>query len=90
MLIDLLEAGMLICWGISWPVQVLKTYRTKNVAGKSIIFCWLIWIGYALAVIRKVLCDPDFVIWLYLLNMAFVTTDIMFYYKYKELAPNCR
>lgn len=84
MLIDLLEAGMLICWGCSWPFQVAKTYRTKNVKGKSIIFCWLIWIGYVLAITRKVISDPDFVILLYLLNMLFVTADIVLYYRYRE------
>lgn len=84
MLADLLEAIMLICWGCSWPFQVLKTYRTKNVAGKSIIFCWLIWFGYLLAIIRKIIADPDFVILLYLLNMLFVTADIVLYYKYKD------
>ena len=36
------EAGMMVCFGISWPVAALKTYRCKCVHGKSIHFSMLI------------------------------------------------
>ena len=32
------ETTMIICWGVSWPSAVLKTYRAKNVSGISIVF----------------------------------------------------
>ena len=36
------EAGMLICFGASWPFAVMKTYKSKNVKGKSRLFLTLI------------------------------------------------
>lgn len=32
------EAGMMVCFGISWPVAALKTYQCKCVHGKVFIF----------------------------------------------------
>ena len=32
------EAGMLICFGVSWPLAAYKTYKAKCVHGKSIWF----------------------------------------------------
>lgn len=84
----LLEAGMLICWGSSWPFQVAKTYKTKNVKGKSIIFLWLINIGYILGITYKAFYRFDFVIWLYILNFIFVGTDLILYYRYKNRPEN--
>ena len=36
------EAGMLICFGASWPFAVAKTYKSKSVKGKSRLFLSLI------------------------------------------------
>ena len=52
---NIFEAGMLLCFGASWPAAVLKTYRTKNVEGKSLVFLSLILIGYICGMINKVL-----------------------------------
>ena len=82
---SMLEAGMMLCWGSSWPFQVAKTYTTKNVKGKSILFLWLINTGYVLGIAYKALFRFDYVIWLYLLNFVFVFTDLVLYYKYKNL-----
>jgi len=81
---SIFEAAMLICFGASWPFQVAKTYRTKDVKGKSIFFLWLIEIGYVCGMIHKVLYSQDLVIVLYLLNFILVAADMILYYKYKE------
>ena len=73
---SVLEAGMMICFGASWPFQVAKTYKTKEVKGKSILFLWLVEIGYVLGMLHHILYAPDNVIYLYLLNFILVGTDI--------------
>ncbi len=83
---SIFEAIMMLCFGASWPFQVAKTYKTKNVAGKSILFLWLVMIGYVSGMIHKVLHNPDWVIYLYLLNLLLVATDTFFYYRYKKRA----
>ena len=80
---SILEAGMLICWGSSWPFQVVKTYSTKDVSGKSIFFLWLIETGYILGLAYKIFYHYDYVIFLYLLNFLFVAAEIILYYAYK-------
>lgn len=82
---NIFEAGMLICFGASWPAAVLKTYRTKNVEGKSLLFLSLILIGYICGMINKVLnFGYDFVFWLYVLNFMLVFCDFVLYFKYRK------
>ena len=56
------EAGMLICFGASWPFAVMKTYKTKSVKGKSRLFLSLIIIGYIFGIINKIMNSVDFVL----------------------------
>jgi len=81
---SIFEAGMLVCFGASWPFQVTKTYKTKNVKGKSILFLWLIEIGYVLGMLHKVLYSPDIVFFLYLMNFILVGADMVLYYIYRS------
>lgn len=81
---SIFEAGMMICFGSSWPFQVAKTYKTKDVKGKSIFFLWLIQTGYVLGMIHKVLYNFDTVFYLYLLNFTLVAADMTLYYIYKN------
>jgi len=78
------EILMLICFGASWPFAVLKTYRTKNVKGKSVLFLSLILIGYICGIIHKCIYKPDAVVWLYVLNLILVGTDLILWFKYRN------
>lgn len=85
---SILEAGMMFCFGISWPFQVAKTYKTKNVKGKSILFLWLVEAGYLMGMGHKVLYNMDAVIYLYALNFLLVGSDMFLYYLYKNRPEN--
>lgn len=85
---SVLEAGMMLCFGSSWPFQVSKTYKTKNVKGKSILFLWLVETGYILGMLHHIIYAPDKVIWLYLLNFLLVGSDMVLYYRYRNLPQN--
>ena len=80
----LFETIMLICFGSSWPFAILKTVRSKTVAGKSIIFILLIFIGYLSGVISKLVGPFDHVIWLYIVNGSMVFTEIVLYFRYNS------
>lgn len=75
---------MLICFGVSWPVALLKTYKTKSVKGKSILFLFLILLGYIFGVIHKMMYSFDYVIWLYILNGMLVFADMTLWFIYKD------
>jgi len=85
---SILEAGMMICFGSSWPFQVAKTYRTKDVKGKSFRFLWLLELGYIMGILHKIFFNMDLVILLYIINFCLVGTDLFLCYRYKNLDIN--
>lgn len=81
---SIFEAGMMVCFGISWPIAAYKTYRCKCVHGKSITFSYLILLGYICGILHKIFFSRDIVIVLYLLNTAFLLTDMCLWYRYRN------
>ncbi len=83
-----LEAIMMICFGISWPVAIAKTLRTRNVKGMSLFFLVVVELGYLAGILSKLLGHRDWVIALYLMNYLFVGFEITLYYRYSKLADS--
>lgn len=67
---------MIICFGVSWPVAIWKTWETKQVHGKSLIFLALVASGYGFGMIHKALHNFDWVIVLYGFNLLMVLTEL--------------
>jgi hypothetical protein len=80
------EALMIFCFGASWPFSILKSYRTKSVKGKSLLFLSFIWIGYVAGILHKVFFSMDPVIILYILNGILISVDIALYLRYRNNA----
>ena len=80
---SIFEATMLICFGLSWPIDIAKSVRTKIVAGKSPFFLGLLCFGYLCGIIHKLLYSMDWVILLYTLNMVLVAIDLTLYFRYR-------
>ena len=85
-----LEAGMLVCFGVSWPVDILKLLRSRRTEGKSLAFMVIILIGYCLGLTAKFIhgASPDVgfqpVAALYALNLLFVAIDIALYLRFRR------
>jgi hypothetical protein len=85
------EAAMLVCFGASWPVSILKTWRARTVRGKSLIFLLLILVGYISGILAKCLTAWSaptaipWVTWLYALNAAMVFVDIGSYLYLRKI-----
>ena len=73
---------MLICFGISWPISIIKSIRTKIVAGKSPLFMAVLIIGYTSGITHKMLYSRDWITALYAINLVMVAFDLFLYYKY--------
>ena len=71
------EAVMLFCFGASWPLAIYKTYKSKNPVGKSLPFLYLVFIGYASGICHKYFIAYNWVIYLYIVNLLLVATDII-------------
>jgi hypothetical protein len=83
-----LEAGMLLCFGIAWPVDILKTLRTRQAAGKSIGFMLIVLVGYVSGMAAKFYRvgtgEPlEHVTWLYAVNAVLVAVDILVYLHFR-------
>jgi len=81
--LSLFEVGMLVCFGISWPISILKALRTKVVDGKSPIFMSIVALGYVCGILHKIAYSRDRVILLYMFNLVMVLIDLFLYRKYR-------
>ena len=87
-----LEALMLTCFGAAWPVSIYKSYVSRSVEGKSLMFLVIVEVGYIAGVLHKFLYSFDMVIWLYIMNLIMVGVDLLlyarnyWYSKEKEIA----
>ena len=82
MQMSIFEAGMLICFGISWPVAIMKTLKTKSVHGKSRMFLFLVLSGYGLGILHKIFYSLDFVLILYAFNFIMVLIETCLCFRY--------
>jgi hypothetical protein len=78
------EAGMLICFGISWPFAIWKVWRAKSVKGVSIVFSMVVFLGYILGILHKVFFNMDWVVLLYVYNAVMVFTHMALYFIYSR------
>ena len=74
------ELIMLTCFGISWPISILKSWKTKSTTGKSLMFMIIILIGYVAGITHKILYSFDFVVYAYIFNFLMVSVDITLYF----------
>ena len=52
---SILETVMLVCFGFSWPLNVMKAYKAKTAKGTSLPFILLIVAGYIAGITAKVI-----------------------------------
>lgn len=79
------EIGMLLCFGAAWPASIYKSYTARSAKGKSVLFLGVIALGYISGIINKLINSPDYVMYLYLLNLIMVSTDMVLYFRNKRL-----
>jgi len=89
--LELLEVGMLFCFGFAWPFNIYKSYKARANTGKSLLFLLVIWTGYLFGIFYKAFSPhPDFVLWLYVLNIIMVSIDIALFYKNKLICKHAK
>ena len=82
---QLMEAAMVICFGISWPVSIIKSYTSRTSKGKSIFFICFILIGYLFGIASKFMADQlNYVLVFYILNFIMVFIDLCLYFRNKK------
>ncbi len=82
----LCETVMIICFGLSWPNNVMKSIRSRTAKGKSLSFLVLIEFGYIAGIIGKIITHTyNLATVFYFINFAMVLTDICLYFRNAKL-----
>lgn len=82
----LFEALMLVCFGFSWPLNVIKAYKARTAKGTSLAFIFLIITGYIAGITAKFINHQfNYVLAVYFLNLAIVMMNVLVYIRNKSL-----
>lgn len=84
---EILEILMIVSFGFSWPLNVIKSYKARTTKGKSLSFLLLIFAGYIAGIASKftnaaymaAFSQKWYVLFFYILNLVMVGTDILLY-----------
>ncbi len=86
---ELFEIIMIVSFGASWPMNVIKSYKARTTKGKSLGFLLLIFFGYIAGIISKFsdaaymasFSSKWYVLFFYILNLIMVGTDLCLYVR---------
>lgn len=82
---EIFECIMVICFGVSWPFSVFKSYKSKSTKGKSLIFLIAITIGYVCGIIGKIISNNiKYPFYFYIFNLVMVLTDLVLFFINKN------
>lgn len=90
---EILEIIMIVSFGASWPLNVIKSIKARTTKGKSLPFLCLILFGYVAGIASKFLNDAYmaafsekwYVLFFYVLNFLMVGTDLLIYIRNARL-----
>ena len=88
---SIFETIMLVCFGLSWPINVIKAYKARTAKATSLPFILLIFTGYIAGISSKVVSGKmNYVFVVYLINLAIVLLNIVVYFRNVALDKNSR
>ena len=90
---EILEIIMVLCFGFSWPANVVKSYRARTTRGKSLLFLLFIFVGYIAGIASKLLneaymaafSEKWYVLIFYFINITMVGIDLCIYVRNHRL-----
>ena len=78
---EICETIMLICFGLSWPISLVKNIKLKSAKSMNVQFTLLIIVGYLVGITAKCIGGQfNFVFIMYLLNLAIVICNLIVYF----------
>ena len=86
---EILEIIMIVSFGVSWPMNVIKSYKARTTKGKSLAFLLLILFGYVAGITSKFVNEAYmasfsqkwYVLFFYVLNFIMVSCDLLMYVR---------
>jgi len=81
-MISICETMMLVCFGLSWPMNLSKAYNARTTKGSSLPFILLITLGYLCGITAKLLTGKiNYVFAAYIINLVIVLLNIVVYFR---------
>ena len=89
---SIFETIMLVCFGLSWPINVIKAYKARTAKATSLPFILLIFTGYIAGITAKIVSGQvnNYVFVVYLINLAIVSLNIAVYFRNAALDNKAR
>ncbi len=86
---EIFEIIMVVSFGISWPLNIMRSWRSRTAKGKSLPFLCFIFFGYIAGIISKFLNEAYmasfatkwYVLIFYCLNLIMVGIDMCLYVR---------
>ena len=76
------ETIMLVCFGLSWPINVVKAYKAGTTKGTSLPFILLIITGYLAGITAKIVNGQfNYVFIVYIINLVIVMLNVVVYFR---------
>ena len=73
-----LEVMMLVCFGLSWPLNIMKSWKSRTAKGKSLLFECCVIIGYCCGLAGKIIGGKiTYVVAVYVLDILMVSVDLL-------------
>ena len=83
---DIFETVMVICFGLSWPLSIMRSYKARTAKGKSLLFLSFIFIGYIFGIIAKFISgNTNYVLVFYIINSVMVFADIILWFRNRHI-----
>ena len=94
---SIMEMLMVICFGISWPINIRKAWKARSTKGISLLFYMFILAGYIFALIGKCVLIAYrapapwyetvkwYVMFFYVLNTLMVSAGVVIYFRNRRL-----
>ena len=92
----IMETIMLICFGCSWPINIIKAWKARTAKSTSVLFYTCILVGYIAGFLSKIAIIMEsaapwyetvqwYVMFFYILNSVMVTGGILIYFRNKSI-----
>lgn len=84
---EIFEILMIVSFGASWPLNLMKAYRARTAKGTSLPFLLLIFFGYICGIVAKLTAESYkwYVLFFYVLNLIMLALNLLVYWRNYKL-----
>jgi hypothetical protein len=81
---------MLVLFGLSWPFNIAKSWRSRTAKGKSVLFEFFVIVGYLAGLLGKCIGFSrtgvlPWSTWFYVADILMVAVDVVLYFRNRAL-----